>query len=143
MGGLVGTSAIAHALADSLPAGSVLVKSKAESIVQHTDGSLPCLMTTGKGLEIRAKKVIMANPTNTYDAIDFTPPLPRAKKPLVSQTMPGYAKVVLVYKQPWWREAGLVGKFESFRGPICFSWDSSSDQQYSLATFVAGSRAKS
>lgn len=56
--------------------------------------------------------------------------------------MPGiYGKVVLVYKNPWWREAGLNGKFESFRGPICFSWDSSNDEQYSVAVFVAGSRA--
>lgn len=140
----VGTSAIAHALADSLPSGSVFVKSAVVSLVQDGNEDFPCLVATDKGLDIRAKKVIMANPTNTYDAIEFTPPLPRAKRCLVSQTMPGiYAKVVLVYKKPWWREAGLNGKFESFRGPICFSWDSSSDTQYSVALFVAGSRAAS
>ena len=33
-----------------------------------------------------------------------------------------------------------MGKFSSFKGPICFSWDISDDtkKQYSLAMFIAG-----
>ncbi|RFU74397.1 amine oxidase, partial [Trichoderma arundinaceum] len=96
---------------------------------------------TNSGMIYKAKKVIVAIPTNTYTNIQFTPPLPATKKALVTRTKPGvYAKAILTYSSPWWREAGLVGKFESVIGPVCFSLDISdlSKQQYSLAIFVAG-----
>lgn len=76
-----------------------------------------------------------------YHAITFEPALPSSKHALLSATKPGiYAKMLLSYRTPWWRSAGLVGKFASFLGPICFSWDTSnaSSNQYSLAIFIAG-----
>jgi monoamine oxidase len=101
-------------------------------------------ITTTGGQVFSAKKVILANPTNTYTNINFSPPLPVAKRALVSRTKPGvYAKMIVSYTSPWWREAGLVGKFSSLIGPIGFSWDTSSleDKQYSLALFIAGDNA--
>lgn len=84
----------------------------------------------------------MANPTNTYDDIDFSPPLPCKKSKIVHNTMPGvYAKMIVSYTEAWWRNAGLVGKFTSFIGPIGFSWDTSSTEQNSLALFIAGDMA--
>ncbi|KAK5989383.1 putative flavin-containing monoamine oxidase A-like protein [Cladobotryum mycophilum] len=137
-----GTSAVADALAATLPSGSVMLHSPVDRITQL--GEKEIVVTTSSGSSYKAKKVIMANPTNTYSNIQFTPPLPPAKRALVTRTLPGvYAKAVLTYSSPWWREVGLVGKFESVIGPICFSWDISdlSTKQYSLALFVAGNPA--
>ncbi|EED21861.1 mao-A, putative [Talaromyces stipitatus ATCC 10500] len=137
-----GTSAIAEALAKSMPHGSVFVNTPVSKISQYQGGSHPCLVTTKDGQQFRAKKVILAVPTNTYDLIDFSPPLPREKRVLVSNTRAGvYAKVILTYLKPWWRTAGLVGKFQSHTGPISMSWDISDEDQSSLALFVCGDGA--
>lgn len=122
--------------------GSVKVNSPVNRIMQLDDKKV--LVTTSCGKRYKSKKVIIAIPTNTYSYIQFTPPLPPSKSSLAKQTMPGiYAKVILSYSTPWWRDAGLVGKFFSEVGPICFSWDTSDleTEQYSLALFVAGNIA--
>ncbi|KLJ10835.1 hypothetical protein EMPG_09849 [Blastomyces silverae] len=133
-----GTSEIAYSLARALEPGSVLVNSPVDSIVQHQGD---CLITTASGASFRARKVVMAIPTNTYTNIHFTPPLPRGKRALATRTMPGYyTKALVTYREPWWRHAGLSGKFTSLKGPIYFSWDTSdpSSEQYSLALFIVG-----
>ncbi|KAL5087895.1 hypothetical protein Trisim1_007303 [Trichoderma cf. simile WF8] len=134
-----GTSSIVDALANTLPTGSVMLHSPVDSISQYAKNEVH--VTTSSGATYKAKRVIIAIPTNTYTNIQFTPPLPPTKKALVTRTKPGiYAKAILTYSSPWWREAGLVGKFESVIGPVCFSWDISdlSKKQYSLAIFIAG-----
>ncbi|KAL6247137.1 hypothetical protein RBB50_005480 [Rhinocladiella similis] len=133
-----GTSAIATGLVDEMTPGSVFVNSPVDSIHQNADGAL---VQTATGNQMFCRKVIVAIPTNTYDKVNFSPPLPRDKRALVSRTKPGvYAKMILTYTRAWWKDIGLVGKFSSFKGPICFSWDISDDSkgQYSLATFIAG-----
>lgn len=119
-----------------------MLNSPVEYIRQAGDNEVH--VKTGSGATYKAKKTIVAIPTNTYTNIQFTPPLPAAKRALVTRTKPGvYAKVILTYSSPWWREAGLVGKFESVIGPVCFSWEISdeSKKQYSLAIFIAGTPA--
>lgn len=99
------------------------------------------IITTETGRRFKGKKAILATIPNSYDDIEFLPSLPSAKQELGSKSMPGiYAKVVLTYTEAWWRDAGLVGKFFSNIGPVCFSWEMSvpSLSQYSLALFVAG-----
>ncbi|KAM6510364.1 hypothetical protein FSOLCH5_010805 [Fusarium solani] len=133
-----GTSAIASGMASGLTPGSILLNAPVASVRQ--DGSGVRILARN-GLEIAAKRAVIAIPSNTYSAIKFSPPLPRGKAALVSQTKGGmYYKVIATYSKPWWRDLGLVGKFLSFKGPICFSWDISDPEasQYSLAFFVAG-----
>ncbi|PVH93654.1 amine oxidase [Periconia macrospinosa] len=133
-----GTTAIATGLADALPEGTVLVNTPVVKIAQNKGTSY---ITTSCGKTFKSRKVILAIPTNTYHAIEFSPPLSANKQTLVSNTKPGvYAKMILSYTEPWWRNAGLVGKFSSMTGPVCFSWDTSdvSSEQYSLAIFIAG-----
>ncbi|KIV91519.1 hypothetical protein PV10_06051 [Exophiala mesophila] len=137
-----GTSAIATELAKAMTSGSVLTSAPATSIVQTKDH---VIVSTKSGQKFKSKKVIMANPTNTYKEIDFAPGLPEEKKIVVSNTMPGiYAKMILTYSSPWWREAGLQGKFTSLVGPACFGWEISVPDlsQYSLAVFVSGDVAR-
>lgn len=99
------------------------------------------LVTTGHGKQIRARKVVVATIPTVYGNIDFTPELPADKQGLATESLPGiYAKIVLTYSEPWWREAGMVGKFSSMVGPVSFSWDASVPEldQYSLPLFIAG-----
>ncbi|GME50457.1 Amine oxidase [Neofusicoccum parvum] len=137
-----GTSSIATSLASTMRPGSIILNCPVDAIQQSESGSHPCLVTTAIGDSYKAKKVIMANPTNTYTEINFTPPLPSTKRSVVNRTKPGiYAKVLLTYTDAWWKKAGLVGKVTSFVGPICFGWDVSDDLQNSLAYFISGNIA--
>lgn len=122
--------------------GSVLTGAAATRIVQIKDHAI---VSTKSGQKFKTKKVILANPTNTYKEIDFSPGLPEEKQLVVSSTMPGiYAKMILTYSEPWWRAAGLQGKFTSLVGPVCFGWETSVPDlsQYSLAIFIAGDIAR-
>lgn len=119
----------------------MLVNCPVDEINQH--GS-EVVVTTATGLTFAADRVVVAVPTNTYGKINFTPPLPNAKRALASKTLPGiYAKALLTYSKPWWREIGLLGKFRSQIGPVCFSWEVSNfeDKSFTLALFIAGDRA--
>ncbi|KAL8366804.1 hypothetical protein RB595_008745 [Gaeumannomyces hyphopodioides] len=136
-----GTTAIATGLAGAMTPGSVLVNSPVTSVTHTCDGAL---VTTRKGKQFKAKRVVFAIPTNTYADIDIKPALPAEKWELFPGTKPGvYAKLILSYREPWWRNAQLDGKFSSVNGPVCFSWDTSdpSLDQYSIAIFVAGDAA--
>ncbi|KAM0323883.1 hypothetical protein ACHAQA_008464 [Verticillium albo-atrum] len=133
-----GTSAIATSLAEAMTPGSVLINSPVDTITQLNDKSI---VTIDSGETFRAKKVILAITQNVLVNIKFSPPLPCDKSNLVSHTKPGiYAKMVLAYTKPWWREAGLVGKFASLVGPACFGWEISDASQdlYALIVFIAG-----
>ncbi|KAK2743507.1 hypothetical protein FQN57_004804 [Myotisia sp. PD_48] len=135
-----GTSAIAHGLAAELKPGSIFVNSPVDTINQHGSS---VIVTTTNGTKFECKKLILAIPTNTYTKIHFTPPLPAPKRMLATKTMPGvYAKALLTYASPWWRELGLLGKFRSHIGPICFSWELSfpETRAYTLAMFITGER---
>ncbi|KZL64144.1 amine oxidase, partial [Colletotrichum incanum] len=139
-----GTSAISDAIANDMPAGSILLSSPVGEIVQRN--TCEAYVTTESGLRCKAKKVILAIPTNAYSKVHFTPPLSQIKRSLVSKVKPSiYSKVVLSYTAPWWRDAGLSGKFQSRSGPICFSWDvcDLEAKQYGLALFVLGKIATS
>lgn len=128
-------------MADALEPGSVHLDTPVEAITYCNEH---IIVASSNGQLFQAKKVIMANPTNTYGDISFSPALPEGKQALVSKTKPGvYAKLIVNYPEPWWRDAGLIGEFISLIGPVCFSWDTSDLglEQYSLALFVAGDAA--
>lgn len=137
-----GTSAIAQRLAAELTPGSILLNSPVDEIDQH-GGKVA--VTTVNGTKFLSRKLVLAIPTNTYTKINFSPPLPSAKRALVTQTRPGiYAKACITYAKPWWREMGLLGKFRSHRGPISFSWELSvfDLNAYTLVFFIAGEHAR-
>lgn len=138
-----GTTSIITSMAATLPPDSIHLSSPVVSIDTTEPGY--AILTTDSAQRFRAKKVILAIPTNTYKYIVFTPPLPARKQHILSNTKPGiYTKAILSYGSPWWREAKLSGKFISrAAGPVCFSWDTSdlAAEQYSLAVFVAGDAA--
>jgi monoamine oxidase len=120
----------------------VLVNSPVVSINQQDSRTT---VRTSSGDVYEARKVVVAIPTNTYGRVQFTPPLPFPKRQIASRTLPGlYAKVILTYARPWWRDLGLLGKFRSQIGPVSFSWEVSNFElnTYYLAIFIAGKRAR-
>ncbi|CZR67640.1 related to amine oxidase [Phialocephala subalpina] len=127
-----------------LRSGLLLLESPVSHI--HREHNSTCIVTTQKGDKFREKKVIISIPTPLYRTINFTPALPRAKITLADSTTLGYyAKIVLVYDKPWWREIGLRGSFISVNGTVSFSYDTSveADGQYSITCFiVAGTGRK-
>lgn len=97
-------------------------------------------MVAARG-SFRAKRVIVSVPTPTYHEISFSPPLSPAKLKLSQSTLHGYtAKLILAYKEPWWRPHGLCGLQQSNAGVICITRDTSVDSMglYALTCFAEG-----
>jgi len=98
-------------------------------------------VTAVGGAQFRCKKIIVSIPTTLYKDITFIPNLPTDKQELVGSTFIGaYSKIVLIYRMPWWRELGLNGSFCSLDGPVCFSRDTSSEEDgyFAISCFVVG-----
>lgn len=138
----LGITSIATHLAEAMTAGSVLLNHPVTKIEQQNDTSI---VTAGANNQtFRAKNVVLAITPHMYADIQFSPPLPCEKNVLVARGQPGvYAKMILTYSEPWWRHAGLVGRFTSLTGPIRFSLEISNPalSQYSLAIFITGDSA--
>ncbi|WP_127818210.1 flavin monoamine oxidase family protein [Microbacterium sp. CPCC 204701] len=65
---------------------------------------------TDKGLEVRARYVVLAHAPILYPWIEFMPPLPRLKQQMHQHISMGFViKVHAVYDRPFWREQGLSG----------------------------------
>lgn len=133
-----GTTTLLTRMVDSMAPGTVPTSNTVVSIKQEHNTVLVAIRT---GKQFQAEKAILAIIPNAYNDITFTPPPPAAKQVLGAESKPGiYAKVVVTYAVPWWRTAGLRGKFFSNIGPVCFTWDlvDAARSQYSLALFVGG-----
>jgi len=130
---------ISKGMAGGLPPGSLHLESPV-SHVQQEDSSTSTVVTQ-RGKQFHTKKIIISIPTPLYRTIKFSPPLPKAKMTLADSTTLGYyAKTILVYNKPWWRELGLRASFISLTGTVSFSYDTSveDDDQYSITCFIVG-----
>ncbi|KAH7093476.1 hypothetical protein FB567DRAFT_174764 [Paraphoma chrysanthemicola] len=134
-----GVSKITQRMAEELPEDALFLESPVTQIVQENTG---VTLHTKNNLEVKARKLVLTAPSHTYTNIDFIPALPRSKRELATRTTRGrYAKTVLTYRSPWWREAGLLGVFSSVnRGPFTTSWDNTRPEQNvsALALFSCG-----
>ena len=67
-------------------------------------------IVTDKGLEVRARYVVLAHAPILYPWIEFQPALPRLKQQMHQHISMGFViKVHAVYDRPFWREQGLSG----------------------------------
>lgn len=98
-----------------------------------------CITETDHGC-YRSEKVIVSVPSNLYSQIKFEPTLPVSKQILSRSKMGYYAKTVLIFSEPWWRNAGLSGEFSSEEGTISFTRDTSVPEhgKFSITCFHAG-----
>jgi monoamine oxidase len=136
-----GTQSFSKSLAATLPTGSILLSHPVSSISQTSDGY--CTVSSGtRSFSIQCRKVIVSTPTPLYRHISFDPVLPSYKTDITSHTTLGYyAKTLLIYSSPWWRELNLSGVSNSVIGPVGFTRDTCSvdDNQYSLTCFIVAS----
>ncbi|RDW72944.1 amine oxidase-9 [Coleophoma cylindrospora] len=133
-----GTQSFSTNIAASMVPGSVILEAPVLRIAQNMSGAS---VTTEDGSRYRCKKVIVSIPTPAYKEISFLPPLPLDKVRYSNSSMLGYyAKMIMVYDKPWWREAGFCGMTQSFVGPMTVTRDTSDEAVglYSLTCFVVG-----
>lgn len=134
----LGTQSFSIKIAESMVPGSVILEAPVRQISQNKSGAT---VTTDDGTKYHCKKVIVSVPTPVYKDLTFSPPLPLDKAKYSSSTTLGYyAKVILLWDKPWWRELGYCGMTQSFVGPAAVTRDSSDEQlgQFSLTCFVTG-----
>lgn len=92
-------------------------------------------------MRFHCKRVIISIPTPLYRTISFSPSLPDWKTDITSATKLGfYAKSILVFRTPWWRNSAFCGLSQSFVGPVSVTRDTSDDAEgeYSLICFIVG-----
>jgi monoamine oxidase len=127
-----GFQSIADGMAADL---EVRLSSPVTRIVQTDEG---VAVHTGNKVTYNSQKVIFSAPTALYHLVDFEPALPAAKQELSNATVLGYySKTILIFDEPWWRDANLTGVFTS-EGPISFTRDTSAGGQNSITCFHVG-----
>jgi monoamine oxidase len=97
------------------------------------------------GVEVRARRVIVAVPPVLAARIHFSPALPRGKRGVLKAAVPGaLLKWEAVYDRPFWRDAGLSGQAVSDAGPANTTFDNSppSGAPGIVFGFVGGAEAR-
>jgi len=118
----------------SLSAPVSRIDEKADGVVVHSDAG-----------EFEAQYVIVALPPVLTGNIRFVPPMPPLRDQLIQRMPMGYTiKCLVLYKEPFWREAGLAGEALSNSATVAFVYDNSShnDRQPGLVAFISGDRAR-
>jgi monoamine oxidase len=83
----------------------------------------------GDGVEVDARRVVVAVPPVLAARIDYAPALPAAKGKLLGSITPGnLIKLEAIYNRPFWREQGLSGQGVSITGTGRLPFDNSPPQ---------------
>jgi monoamine oxidase len=140
---------------DRFVGGSQLVSTRlAEELGEAVELSVPVrrivhsgdgVVVHGDGLEVRARRAIVAIPPALCARIAYDPPLPGYRDQL-TQRMPqgSVIKCMAVYDTPFWREEGLSGEATSDVGPAKLVFDNTppSGAPGVLVGFLEGARAR-
>ncbi len=122
-----GATALTDALARDLPAGSIHLGDPVTAVaavpaMTAAGGDGRALtVTTGRGRVSADHVVLGLAPALAVERIRFDPALPDRLIGLAAATpvwMASSAKVVALYAEPFWREAGLAGSAMSHLGPL-------------------------
>ncbi len=137
-----GIGSVVHALAKGLDPAMVMTNARLTS-VDHSLGSITARVDQdGAPQIIKANKIVMAMPPRVIaDTVSFGPALDAAQMQALQNVptwMAGQAKIIAVYDQPHWRNAGLSGDAMSQQGPMVEIHDASPMQggPYALFGFV-------
>jgi len=110
--------------------------------IEHGDDGVTVL---ADGIELRARRAIVAVPPALCGRIAYDPPLPGHRDQL-TQRMPqgSVIKCMAVYERPFWREQGLSGEAASDVGPAKLAFDNTppSGAPGVLLAFLEGARAR-
>jgi len=119
----------------------VVLRSPVERIVQGTGG----VTVSTRGLEVHAKRAIVAIPPTLAGRIAYQPRLPPERDQLTQRLPQGtLVKVTAVYDKPFWRDAGLNGTAVSYTGPANVTFDDSpqNGSKGVIFGFVGGDEAR-
>ncbi|KAF3071389.1 putative flavin-containing monoamine oxidase A [Trichoderma lentiforme] len=136
-----GTQSLCYGLRNGLKPKTVICSTPVQAIEQ--DISSGCLAIARDGRRFRSERIISTVPSVFLSQINISPPLSADKCWLSTHSKLGfYAKVFLVYSEPWWRKLGLCGLAQGFGGPVALTRDASSDEDglFALICFVIGER---
>lgn len=138
-----GSQSLSHGLRDGLEPNTVKYSAVVERVEQDLNSG--CQVTTRHGKKFRSERVICTVPSVLLKQITFSPSLSVDKIWLSTYSELGfYAKVFLIYSEPWWRKLGLCGLSQGFHGPVSLTRDASNDQDglFALICFVVGQRGR-
>lgn len=133
-----GMAALVGKIAAGLPQGQIALGAKLTNLDLTGAG----VVATASGRQIRARRVVLAVPPRVIaDAVTFLPKLPKAvlnAMQAIPTWMAGHAKIVAVYDNPYWRDAGFSGDATSHVGPMVEIHDASpmAGGPYALFGFV-------
>jgi len=125
-----GAHALIEKLANRLPADQIQTLCPVTAIEQTDRGVRVIVQKNGEPSETyQARKVILALPPRLIrHAMTFTPALSSDQEKALNAIptwMAGHAKILFLYEQPFWREAGLCGEVFSRKGPMTEIYDAS------------------
>jgi monoamine oxidase len=135
-----GSQQIALKVAEQL-GGGVVLGAHVRQITQDAKG-VKIFLDKGR---VSAKQVIVAIPPALTARIDYEPLLPVLRDQLTQRApMGSYAKVDVVYDEPFWRQEGLTGQTVSLDGPVRTTFDSTPHEGSPgvLLGFIGGSDAR-
>lgn len=120
-----GMASLTDALARALPPGTLRLACPVDTLCTTDDG----FTVRGDFGEVQSTSVVVAVPPRIVArTIRFEPALPiEAARELATMPtwMASHAKVVAIYDEPFWRDAGLSGDGISQRGPLAEIHDAS------------------
>jgi monoamine oxidase len=117
-----GSQLVALGVAEALGADRIAVEAPVREIVHDGDG----VRVRADGLEVRARRAIVALPPALAGRIAYDPPLPGFRDQLTQRMAQGSViKCMAVYPEPFWRAEGLTGQATSDVGPVRVTFDNS------------------
>ncbi|MFG6531681.1 MULTISPECIES: flavin monoamine oxidase family protein [unclassified Sulfitobacter] len=137
-----GIGSVVCALAKGLNPAMIMTNTRLRSVDHSADNIAAQVDHNGRTLTIAANRIVMAVPPRVIaETVTFDPTLNAAQTQALQNVptwMAGQAKIVAVYDQPYWRNAGLSGDAMSQQGPMVEIHDASPRQggPYALFGFV-------
>jgi monoamine oxidase len=117
-----GSQLVAERVAERLAA-----EVRLEAPVRHIEQAGDAVRATADGgVEVSARRAIVAVPPALCARIAYDPPLPALRDQLTQRMPQGTViKCMAVYDEPFWRTAGLSGQAASTTGPVKVVFDNS------------------
>jgi monoamine oxidase len=117
-----GSQLVALRVAEALGAERLVLGAPVRRIAHGADG----VTVTADGVEVRARRAIVALPPALAGRISYDPPLPGYRDQLTQRMAQGTViKCMAIYPAPFWRADGLTGQAASDVGPVRVTFDNS------------------
>ncbi|XP_060067179.1 probable flavin-containing monoamine oxidase A [Ylistrum balloti] len=145
-----GSQQISNLLVDEVGKDNVLLEHPVDAIKQDDNG---VHISCKNGTCVTAKRVVIATPPQLTGKITFSPPLPPEKQQIMKRMVMGdIIKVIITFKEVFWRSAGQSGEVVTDggptrmpgcdRGPLCIVYDNTSyNGTPALLAFIGGKAA--